>query len=163
MIEVVEVEQVRKLADKIKKPVTKYGVSLKASEKLRRTVDGHTFASLAERLRYDDLKYLEMAGQIDDLKIQQEYKFVINGVQICRYFADFTYFENGNHIVEDVKGVRTEGYNLKKKLMQALFGISIRETEAHGYNRGYPTKGWGDDKLSLHDKKRRSYPRRRRK
>ena len=44
------------------------------------------------------------------------------------YFADFTYWENGKFIVEDVKGVKTDVYILKKKLMYYIHHIIIRET-----------------------------------
>ena len=33
-------------------------------------------------------------------------------------------------IVEDVKGYRTEAYQLKKKLMRAVYGIEITEVKA---------------------------------
>ena len=33
----------------------------------------------------------------------------------------------GNHIVEDVKGVRTKEYTIKRKLMLYKYGIRIRE------------------------------------
>lgn len=45
----------------------------------------------------------------------------------CAYYADFVYFENGERIVEDVKGVRTEAYKIKRKLMRWIHGIEIRE------------------------------------
>jgi hypothetical protein len=31
-------------------------------------------------------------------------------------------------VIEDVKGVKTPVYRLKKKLMRALLGVEIRET-----------------------------------
>lgn len=45
----------------------------------------------------------------------------------CAYYADFVYYENGKRIVEDVKGVRTEAYKIKRKLMRWIHGIEIRE------------------------------------
>jgi len=48
---------------------------------------------------------------------------------IGSYRADFTYVnEDGQPIVEDVKGFRTPVYRLKKKLMRALYGIEILES-----------------------------------
>ena len=42
--------------------------------------------------------------------------------------ADFVYLENGQLVVEDVKGVRTPVYKLKKRLMAERFGIEVKET-----------------------------------
>jgi hypothetical protein len=36
----------------------------------------------------------------------------------------------GRRITEDVKGARTAVYKLKRALMQAVHGITIRETQA---------------------------------
>lgn len=55
----------------------------------------------------------------------------VNGVIVCRYWADFTYLENGVRVVEDVKSKITRMqpvYRLKKKLVAAAFGVEIRET-----------------------------------
>ena len=45
-----------------------------------------------------------------------------------KYKADFRYIEKGETVVEDVKGMRTPVYNLKRHLMKAVHGIEIRET-----------------------------------
>lgn len=43
--------------------------------------------------------------------------------------ADFVYTtEDGAQIIEDVKGMKTDVYKLKKKLMKELRGIEILET-----------------------------------
>lgn len=50
--------------------------------------------------------------------------------QPVTYRADFVYTKNGQQIVEDVKGsprMLTPEYLLKKKMMRALLGITIRE------------------------------------
>jgi hypothetical protein len=44
-----------------------------------------------------------------------------------RYYADFEYYENDEYIVEDVKGVKTSVYKLKKKLIEAQYKIRITE------------------------------------
>jgi hypothetical protein len=58
------------------------------------------------------------------------YKLEINGILICTYIADLVYWRTGKpkEIVEDVKGVRTPEYKIKKKLMKAIYGIDIFET-----------------------------------
>lgn len=47
--------------------------------------------------------------------------------QKCSYKADFTYEENGVLHVVDAKGMKTEAYRLKKKLMLWRHGIKIEE------------------------------------
>jgi len=92
-------------------------------------VDGYTFDSKAEANRYCDLKLLQKAKRICDLELQPRFDLTVNSVKIGFYKADFAYteVENGERIVEDVKGVMTPVYRLKKKLVKALHGIEIRE------------------------------------
>lgn len=45
----------------------------------------------------------------------------------CSYIADFCYIQNGETVVEDAKGYRTEVYRIKKKLMLERYGIQIKE------------------------------------
>ena len=96
------------------------------------TVDGHRFASKAEAKRYGELKLLEKAGEITRLTLQARYRLTVNGVKICDYIADFAYLSGPKNTltVEDVKGVRTAVYRIKKKLMKAIYGIDIVEIEA---------------------------------
>jgi hypothetical protein len=51
----------------------------------------------------------------------------VQGKLICTYVADFKYLENGKEVVEDVKGFKTPVYKLKKKLVEAIYGIEIIE------------------------------------
>ena len=90
-------------------------------------VDGRTFASKAEAKRYGELKLLQRSGAISDLACQVSYPLIVNTQHIARYVCDFAYTENGTNVVEDVKGVRTPVYALKRKLLKALYGITIRE------------------------------------
>jgi hypothetical protein len=91
-------------------------------------VDGITFDSMAEAARYGALKIVQAAGLISELRLQVRYDITVNGRKVCRYVADFVYIENGKEVVEDVKGMKTPVYNLKKKLMEAVFGVVILET-----------------------------------
>lgn len=86
-------------------------------------VDGITFDSQKEAYRYGELKLLELAGEISCLKLQP--RFVLqpgfrdkNGKRQSpiSYVADFQYVENGIPIIEDVKGMETPVFRLKKKL-----------------------------------------------
>lgn len=122
--------------------MTKYGA--------RRTEHaGRVYASKAEARRAVELQLLERAGEIRDLEYQPAFDLVVNGVKIGRYVADFRYLrsrflpdwtdDRGRRVgvtlwdvvvVEDVKGVATPVYRLKKKLVQAIHGIEIQEVAA---------------------------------
>ena len=90
-------------------------------------VDGIRFASQKEAKRYGELKLLQMAGKISGLKMQERHSIDINGVHICDYLSDFSYTENGERTVEDVKGVKTDVYRIKRLLVWACLGIEIVE------------------------------------
>lgn len=69
-------------------------------------------------LRYRELRGLLRSRIIRDLDLQPAYSVVINGYKICAYKADFRYVDlDGRTVVEDSKGMRTEIYKLKKKLV----------------------------------------------
>ena len=95
------------------------------------TIDGHTFDSKAEADRYCELKLLEKAHVIRDLKLQpgfilQEH-FKHDGVweRAITYKADFSYIDGGRVIVEDVKGMKTEVYKIKRKLFLKKYGDEV--------------------------------------
>ena len=101
------------------------------------TVDGITFDSKAEAERYKELKRLELLGVIKGLELQKTFRLCKDRWNNGRpfsisYKADFVYTLDGDIIVEDVKGFRTEAYQLKKKLMKAVYGIEITEINAKG-------------------------------
>jgi len=93
---------------------------------------GMTFDSRAELRRYKELRLLERAGEITDLRRQVEYELIPKqkGERRAVYTADFVYREGGREIVEDVKGVKTRDYILRRKLMLWRHGIKIREVKA---------------------------------
>lgn len=103
-----------------KNPVSKYRA-------IRTEVDGIKFDSKREAKRYGVLRIMERAGLISGLECQVKYPITVNGKLICTYICDFKYLEKGSVIIEDVKGVRTPIYKLKKKLMEAVHGIIIKE------------------------------------
>jgi hypothetical protein len=90
-------------------------------------IDGYVFDSKAEARRYQELVLLQRNGDISELEIHPKYKIVVNKRNICTYIADFRYKESGKLITEDVKGVKTSVYQLKKKLMYACYQIGIHE------------------------------------
>ncbi len=92
-------------------------------------VDGIKFDSQREASRYGALKIMQAAKVISDLRLQVPYVITVNGLKICEYVADFVYIDKGREVVEDVKGMKTPTYNLKKKLMKAVHGIEIQEVK----------------------------------
>lgn len=87
-------------------------------------VDGHKFDSKREAERYRELKLLERGKEIRNLVLQPRFllqdKFKDRTGKTHRkieYVADFLYInKDGKAIVEDVKGVLTDVYKIKKKM-----------------------------------------------
>lgn len=110
------------------------------------TRNGITYDSVKEYKRHCELLLMEKAGAITELRRQEQIILIPPqrepdtigarggrkpGKVIERavtYVADFTYKEDGKLVVEDVKGVRTKDYVLKRKMALYLLGIRIRET-----------------------------------
>ena len=86
-----------------------------------------TFDSKREAVRWGELRLLERAGQISDLQRQVRFPIAVNGHPIGLYVADFTYLAKGQRVVEDSKGVRTDLYRWKRKLVKAVHGVDIVE------------------------------------
>ena len=115
-----------------------------------------TFDSSLEWSRFLFLSNREKEGEITNLRRQVEYLLIPAqyGTEIkhlktkdkevrvllersCSYIADFVYERNGETIVEDCKGedkkykgrtfsTRTEGFNIKKKLMLWVHHIQVK-------------------------------------
>ena len=118
--------------------ITKRGAPRRKYGNQPTTVGTEKYRSKREATRHAQLLLLQRGGQIRD--IRREVPFVLApGVLIqgrmrppLRYVADFVYDElvGGvwQPVVEDAKGVRTEGYRVKRHLMASVLGIHIRET-----------------------------------
>lgn len=99
------------------------------------TVDGIVFDSKREARRYQELKLMERAGKIRDLQRQVRVELVppfncdgkhFRGIY---YVMDFTYTcSEGAEIWEDVKGMKTPVYLLKRKLVAYRYHKIIKET-----------------------------------
>ena len=94
------------------------------------------YASRKEHRRANELRMLQRAGLITNLREQVPYELLPaqrspEGKLLERaltYVADFVYTdEHGNTVVEDTKGVRTEVYRIKRKLMLKVHGICVTE------------------------------------
>lgn len=111
---------------------------------------GHIHDSVKEAQRCNELTLLQRAGTIINLRQQVKYVLIPTQRELASgcytkgkykgqpkqgkvlekeiaYYADFVYTENGTEVVEDVKGVRTEVFKIKRKLMLYVHGIRIKE------------------------------------
>lgn len=95
---------------------------------------GMKFDSKKEMYYYIKLEALQSNGIIKDLKRQVEFvlletfKLEDKTYRKTSYIADFTYIDDkGKYHVVDTKGVKTDVYLLKKKLMAWKYGIEIEE------------------------------------
>ncbi len=97
----------------------------------RKTViDGITFDSKREANRYQELKLLEQAGEISYLELQpsfilqESFKYQGKTIRAITYKADFAYHELASNavVVEDVKGMETEVFRIKRKLFLSKYG-----------------------------------------
>ena len=96
-------------------------------------IDGIFFHSKAEGERYEQLKELLASGAIDGLRLQPPFDCTVNNRKVCTYRADFQYDivdDRGSVIrtvIEDVKGMITDIYKIKKKLVEACYDVKILE------------------------------------
>lgn len=96
-----------------------------------------SFDSKKEARRYDELMLMLKAGKISDLRLQPQFTLQEayttpegDRIRAIRYQADFSYRQDGELIVEDVKSEATKKlrtYQIKRKLVQERHGITVRE------------------------------------
>ena len=95
------------------------------------TIDGITFDSRLEAERFQQLRLLEQAGEINNLTLQPEFQIFIGRrdsktgekVKSRYYVGDFMYIDKTGHkvIVEDTKGVETPEFRLKWDLVKSQY------------------------------------------
>lgn len=122
--------KVRHIQGELRKPSKMSNVRVVAES-------GEKFASKAEHARWVELKSKERIGLISNLQTQEVFVLVPGAVIVTpegsrkkppiRYIADFTYYQNGAKVVEDVKGFKTAMYLVKQHMMKAILGIDITE------------------------------------
>ena len=101
----------KQLISKNTKKSSKYG-------NVKTEIDGHSFDSKAEARRYVELKMLQNEKEIKGFGLQPS--FVLPGG--IRYRPDFIICDADGRIwVEDVKGMETKDFKLKKKLWEAHY------------------------------------------
>ncbi len=90
-------------------------------------VDNIRFDSNLEATRYRELKLLQRAKEISNLRLQVPFVlqegFKKNGktYQAIKYIADFVYEEKGRTIVEDTKGIKTDVFKIKQKIFEKVY------------------------------------------
>ena len=100
-------------------------------------IDGIQFDSKKEANRYCELNLLESAGEIKNLQLQprfilqESFKYQGKTERKIEYVADFMYEEkDGQVVVEDTKGYRTDVYKLKRKLFLKKYGDKYKFIES---------------------------------
>lgn len=102
---------------------------------VKTTVDGITHDSAKEARRWAQLEMMQAAGIISELRRQVKFELIPKQKRAdgkterpCSYVVDFCYCIDGKRVVEDVKGIRTRDYIIKRKLMLLIHGIEVMET-----------------------------------
>lgn len=96
-------------------------------------VDMKVFDSVLEAKRYRQLVLLERAKVIKNLQLQvpfllqEGFRKNAKTYRKIEYIADFVYEENGKTVVEDTKGVKTDVFEIKRKLFERRYpNLSIK-------------------------------------
>lgn len=85
------------------------------------TVDGIKYDSIHEYDRHCYLKILEKSGEIQNLRFHDKTDtIVLQEYPKITYEPDFCYDKDGVHIIEDVKGMQTKEFKLKKKMIISM-------------------------------------------
>jgi len=107
---------------------------------IKTVIDNITFDSKKEATYYNALKLLKRAGEVLQIDLQPEFPYnmyctvpgINDGSRVYakqyKYIADFRVFYKDGHIeIIDVKGMKTNEYRRKKKIIEALYGFQIIE------------------------------------
>ncbi len=91
-------------------------------------IDGIKFDSKKEANYYSKLVLLQKSGEVTSFELQPKFDMIVNGVKCGFYKADFRVtWKSGSVKIIDVKGMKTPVYNLKKRIIEAMYGIKIIE------------------------------------
>lgn len=98
------------------------------------------FPSTGEHQRWHALLQIQRAGMVRNLRRQVPYDCIVGDVKVCRFVVDYQYEEfvpcpaegaaRWELVIEDYKSpsTMTAVYRIKKKLVLACFGMTVRET-----------------------------------
>ena len=105
------------------------------------------FDSAKEWRRNQELEIMQRAGEISELNRQVPFVLMpsytiadkttkqgFKTVREIRYIADFTYrLKDGTRIIEDVKGMQTDVFKIKRKLLERKIALGVIEGEFRIY------------------------------
>nr|DAU94161.1 MAG TPA: Endonuclease [Caudoviricetes sp.] len=105
------------------------------------------FDSAKEWRRNQELETLQRAGEISELNRQVPFVLMpsytiadkttkqgFKTIREIRYIADFTYrLKDGTRIIEDVKGMQTDVFKIKRKLLERKIALGVIEGEFRIY------------------------------
>lgn len=81
-----------------------------------------TFHSKKELYDFIKLDDLQRSGKIKSVKRQRKIEIVVNGVHVCNHYVDFEIEMNDGRVKwVETKGLPTETWRIKEKLVKALF------------------------------------------
>lgn len=86
---------------------------------IRTEVDGRSFASKLEARRYKQLVQLHKGGMIRWFTCQVPFQLAPGIKYVCDFLVVWS---DGRITIEDVKGVETKEFKIKKKLFEPLYG-----------------------------------------
>lgn len=83
--------------------------------------NGVLYDSKKEAERARELDLLVSIGKVTELQRQVKIPLMVGDKKIGNYIADFVYYDNylSKKVIEDVKGVQTAVFKLKKKILEA--------------------------------------------
>jgi hypothetical protein len=120
-----------------KRPVASLAAAVAGTNKFharKTTLDGQTFDSAHEARIWQELTLEQQAGELSDLQRQRVFPLIVKAkdglpVLVGRFTADFVCRRDGKLQVVEAKSraTRTEAYQLRKKLFEALYGLRIHE------------------------------------
>src|SRR4030043_523017 len=85
---------------------------------------GRVFASKLEAKRGEELRLMEIEGEITGLKFQTT--FILSSEPKITITLDFEYWEKGRPVHEDTKGVLTRDTRTKLAWLKEKFGIEVK-------------------------------------
>ena len=105
------------------------------------------FDSAKEWRRNQELEIMQRAGEISELNRQVPFTLMpsytitdettkqgFRTIREIRYIADFTYrLKDGTRIIEDVKGMQTDVFKIKRKLLERKIALGVIEGEFRIY------------------------------
>jgi len=110
----------------------------------RTVIDGQAFDSKSEAARWCELRLMEKAGQVRNIRRQVVYPLAMGNTPVlirserypkgrrCKYTADFVYDElqHGEwvQVVEDHKGLHTEASRLRIAVAEVIYNFRVQYT-----------------------------------